>query len=62
MPSVFSNEDIEFLNSRIFKIGSIKALENITTELIRAKVMVREAWRAVTHGVKKSQTRLSELN
>ena len=38
MPSVFINEDTEFLNSRIFKTGSITALENVTTVLIRAKL------------------------
>lgn len=38
MPSVFINEDTEFLNSRIFKTGSITALENATTVLIRAKL------------------------
>ena len=35
---------------------------DVTLSELREMVMDREAWRAVTHGVAKSQTQLSELN
>ena len=41
-------------------LGSITDLMDMTLSKLRELVVDREAWRAVVHGVTKSQTRLSD--
>ena len=47
---------------RVRWVDGVTDLMNMSLSELRELVMDREVWRAVIHGVAKSQTQLSELN